>query len=139
MAVKADIPVYRASGTGIVYPSQSELVRFLGAHHLTVGIGTYWDSTILEIASLDSIRVLPGVADPAGRIVPLVQIRKRFNFPDPATTDFFVIVTEPPQTYNEKNVLETFGAPSERFSVAGYRVFGYTHCCLLYTSDAADE
>jgi len=127
-AARVDLPLYGKPGTGLLTDPQAELVGFLQAHHLSVGIGSYFDSTVLGFAVGGDFAAYPGIADSSGRIVPFYQLRKPFSFPDLSHRDFFVVVSPPEaQTFTDRDVIATFGPPAEQYRLAGFGLYAYRH------------
>ncbi|QEH97411.1 hypothetical protein FXF46_14965 [Gluconobacter thailandicus] len=120
-----DIPPY---STGILSSEDNQLLSRLEKDFPPDGIGSWWSSGNLEVASLGKIHVYPAMIQGNGTIAPFVHIRKRLNWHSFDGKAFFVVIPHPDETFNEGGVIRTFGIPAARMTEGRYTI-------LLYNAD----
>jgi uncharacterized membrane protein SirB2 len=125
-SVPADIATLRSLPVGMLRYYDVPLLKDLMATESgAIGVGSWWTSLNLEAASGGRLRVLPGISDSSGRIVPLVHIHEGFDFDELKHRKFFVLLPDRTPTYGEKDVLGTFGPPLSRIRSGENTVFFY--------------
>lgn len=125
VTVAANEPLLSRSATGILLPDDREVLELLLKEEPPVGIGSWWASSGLEVASWGRVTVLPAVTGPNGQLVPFEHIHRRFSFDVLKGRPFFVLVPLPSETYDEAAVLRTFGPPERRRTVGRFAVLHY--------------
>jgi hypothetical protein len=113
-----------------------QLISWLTAQHLTSGLGSYWQSNSVTLATSDRIRIrslsfsaahgLPtGEPGPNAKLVPTVWDTK-FQWYDPRTQSADFVVLGGPQGFSRLSdkslVLATFGPPARSSHVGTYEV-----------------
>jgi hypothetical protein len=101
---------------------------FLVVHHLTQGIGDYWNSSIVTVETSGTVKIRPIVQGANGKLEPYERgdlawfaSSERFNFLVCNTTDPFGNVTT-------ATAISTFGKPSHTYFVTGgYDVLVWSH------------
>ena len=111
--------------TGILSTEDNQLLKRLEKDFPANGIGTWWSSGNLEVASLGKLHVYPAVTQGDGTIVPFVHIRKRMNWHSFDGKAFFVVIPHPEETFTEAGALKTFGTPAARASEGRYTILLY--------------
>jgi hypothetical protein len=118
-------------------PNQDQqLISWLTAHHLTAGLGGYWQSNAVTLATSNRIRIrslsfaaahgLPtGEPGPHAKLVPTVW-DTNLQWYDPRTQSAnFVVLGGPPgssRLTDKSLVLATFGPPARSSPVGTYEV-----------------
>jgi hypothetical protein len=98
------------------------LGSFLEAHDLTSGIGDYWSSSIVTVATDGKVAVRPVIPD-ASKI--LVRYGRQSATDWYANVRFTFLVFDPRRPWrnvNETTATATFGKPAQQFSVGTYVV-----------------
>jgi hypothetical protein len=113
-----------------------QLISWLTAQHLTSGLGGYWQSNVVTVATGNRIRIRPlsysaahglptGQPGPNAKLVPTVW-DTNLQWYDPRTQSAnFVVLGAPPgfSPFNDRRlVLATFGPPARSLRVGTYDV-----------------
>ncbi len=103
-------------------PAATQLVTFLKAHQLTVGVGDYWSASEVTVLSDGAVTVRPLITNPAHRI-------KRYERQSSAdwyrgvAFEFLVYnVRHPWRGIDASTAIWTFGRPKQGYVVGPYRV-----------------
>jgi hypothetical protein len=107
-----------------VPPMNTRLAEFLAAHHLTSGIGGYWESSAVTVGSDGAVTiraVLPGTLRPD-----LWEAKSSWYDPGPNHANFLV-TDSTPGFFNHWQpspaALAAFGRPSRTYHVGPYTVY----------------
>jgi len=111
--------------TGILSTEDNQLLSRLEKDFPPDGIGTWWSSGNLEVASLGKIHVYPAMIQGNGTIAPFVHIRKHMDWHSLDGKAFFIVIPHPEETFNEAGAIRTFGAPAARVTEGRYTIFLY--------------
>jgi hypothetical protein len=111
----------------IVPPAQRHVVAWLEQHAPPRGIGAYFASSSIQLASGDRLLVRPGVAWPTDIVQPDCLIGRPFTFAPIVADDFFVLIPPSVSSFSETDAVATWGRPAERDLVSGYVVLIYRH------------
>ncbi|MBO1361633.1 hypothetical protein J2D73_17770 [Acetobacter sacchari] len=121
----SDIGALSRRSTGVLSSEDNALLATLLRREPPLGVGTWWSSLNLEVASLGRVVVLPGIRDPEGRIQPFQHIHRTFSFDALRGEAFFVLVPLPAETYDEADVVRSFGQPETRYRIGRFIVLHY--------------
>jgi hypothetical protein len=121
----ADRGYFYAAPAEIAPAPQRALAEQLKAIHAVNGIGTYWQSSIMTVATLGAVHAYPAILDEHGKIVPFLNALKTYRLEDVTKGRFFVVVPASPETYAAQDVVANFGPPLERVTVAGAEAYLY--------------
>jgi hypothetical protein len=107
----------------LVQIRQQPLIAFLQSHHLTVGLGTYWDANITTLRSNGQVRVL-AVQAAGGRIHPYYWVVDGAWFDRAQLSKVRFVVTD--ELANivpfQAAVTASFGAPDHIYHVGHYTI-----------------
>ncbi len=95
------------------------LATFLEQHHLSVGLGDYWSSSITTVESGGAVKIRPVIAGVNGRLIPYVRNSRPTWF----TGRYQFFVFEPPTPFGNANQTAaelTFGKPAQIYAIPGY-------------------
>jgi hypothetical protein len=120
-----------------VGPGQTSLASFLEAHHLTYGIASYWQSSIVTVDTHGRVKVRAladdfkkylwsskgSWYDPQTNYANFIVQEKGYDFTSPADAIF--------------NVTTRFGAPERVYEFGDYMVFVYGQNLLLDLNDSS--
>ncbi|MGA8726339.1 MAG: hypothetical protein WB565_14995 [Acidimicrobiales bacterium] len=124
-----------AAGRGATYPSQPvpELASFLAAHHLDLGVGDYWSSSITTATTNGAVTVRPVTENPQGKVV---RYERQSDADWYAGTSFQFLVFDPlaPGAVDKTGAITTFGAPAREYRVGPYRVLVWNHPLTVSTN-----
>jgi hypothetical protein len=104
-----------------------QLGAFLEAHHFENGMGDYWSSSITTVATSEAVTVRPVVADASGR---LVRYERQSFAGWYAGASFQFLVYDTAHLWGDVDLAsatETFGSPSQIYTVGTYRVLVWSH------------
>ena len=107
--------------------ASTALVGYLEAHHLTLGIGDYWSSSIATVESSEAVQVRPVTTDPVNGYL------RRYNRQMTSAWygegfQFFVYNTALPwQSVDAQSATASFGPPLHVIPVSTYRVLTWGH------------
>jgi hypothetical protein len=107
--------------------ASTALVSYLEVHHLDLGIGDYWSSSIATVESSEAVQVRPVTTDPANGYL------RRYNRQVTSAWygggfQFFVYNTALPwQSVDAQSAAASFGPPVHVASVGTYRVLTWGH------------
>ncbi|QDH16139.1 hypothetical protein [Swingsia samuiensis] len=121
----ADIRDLPAHSTGILTTEDNQLLSRLEKDAPSFGIGSWWSSVNLEVASLGKVHIYPGMQQSDGSIMPFVHIRKNMDWASLKGQNFFVLIPHPTETFTEKAALKTFGAPTQTIIEGRYTILIY--------------
>lgn len=122
-----------AAGTGfnLAQPVASQptvaLGQYLLAHHLRLGVGDYWSSSIVTVETGSKVDIRPVTALPAGRVVSYTRNSSRAWY---AGKSFQFLVYNPALPFGDVDATTaraTFGAPAHTDAVDGYFVLVWRH------------
>ena len=117
-----------------------QLISWLTAQHLTSGLGAYWQSNVVTLATSNRIRIRPlsfsavhglptGEPGPHAKLVPTVWDTK-LQWYDPRTQSANFVVLGGPHGFSRSAdkglVLATFGPPARSTRVGPYEVLVWT-------------
>jgi len=114
-----------AHSTGLLSSDDNRLLSRLENDLPPDGVGSWWSSGNLEVASLGKIHVYPGMKQGDGTVAPFVHIRKKMDWHSFDGKAFFVLIPHPEETFGEAEVLRTFGTPAKRLTEGRYTIFVY--------------
>ncbi len=107
-----------------VVPAQMPVVNFLEAHGLRHGLGEYWDSSIITLASGGKVMVRPVGPLPGGKVAPIEPMSQASWYSGSA--NFVVWGGDAPNAADlatdERLLAAAFGAPQHVYTVGIYRV-----------------
>jgi hypothetical protein len=113
--------------------TDAKLSSWLVSHHLNLGVGDYWASSITTVQSRGAVEVRPVVIDPAGRLIaynhgPLASwfSGRRFQF----------LVFSAPEAFGSVDLATaraTWGAPTHVYVVGPYDVVVWGHPIMART------
>lgn len=117
-----------AAGRGATYRSQPvpELASFLAAHHLDLGVGDYWSSSIITATTNGTVTVRPVTENPEGKVV-RYQRQSDAEWYVGKSFQFLVFNPLTPGTVDKNGATTTFGTPAREYSVGPYRVLVWHH------------
>jgi len=114
-----------------VPPMNARLATFLKAHHLTSGIGGYWESSAVTVGSDGAVTiraVLPGTLQPD-----LWEAKSSWYDPGPHRANFLV-TSSTPGFFNHwqpsQAALAALGRPATTYHVGPYTVYVYNNNLL---------
>jgi len=111
----------------------AQVAAFLEQHHLTVGIGDYWSSSIVTVSSGDRVVVRPVITNPTRAIVRYGR-QSDSKWYDRVKFQFLVYdVTHPWRRINATTAITTFGRPKIAYVVGNYRVIVWPKPLMLST------
>ena len=115
-----------ATGSELTKPRahqpSAQLAVFLERHHLLIGIGDYWSSSIVTVTSGDRVIVRPVITDLTRTIV-RYERQSDAAWYDRTKFQFLVYdVTHPWRAINATTAITTFGRPKVAYVVGNYRV-----------------
>jgi hypothetical protein len=117
-------------------PANLQLASFLAGHHLTEGVGGYWQSSIVTVDSDGSVTVralLPGALQPD-------LWESKPSWYDPASyRPTFLVTDRQPGFFNywqpNPAALAAYGPPARTYHVGPYTVFVWDKNLLLSSGD----
>jgi hypothetical protein len=115
--------------------ANSQLAEFLAAHHLTSGIGGYWESSVVTVGSDGAVTiraVLPGTLQPD-------LWESKGSWYDPRTNRATFLVTDSASGFfnhwqPNSAALAALGAPAHTYHVGPYTVFVWNKNLLVQVS-----
>ena len=112
-----------------VPPMNQQLATWLAAHHLRYGMSTYWQSSVVSLATGQRIMVVPvaTATKTAGALVRRDEWESTENWYDPRLHDanFIVQLVKPnglPAFLPLASVENTFGRPARAYLFGPYRI-----------------
>jgi hypothetical protein len=102
-------------------PSSAGLTRWLARHHLTAGIGGYWQANSVTLDSGGAITVGSVVGAGPGRIVAR-EWEADMSFFDPARHDADFLVTVPGGPVTAREGTDAFGRPERTYHYGQYTI-----------------
>lgn len=111
--------------TGILSTEDNQLLARLEQELPSQGIGSWWSSGNLQVASLGKIQVYPAIVQGNNGIGPFVHIRKRMDWHFFDGKPFFILIPHPTETFSETDAIRTFGPPAQRLLEGRYTIFLY--------------
>jgi len=107
-----------------VPPANEQLAAFLAAHHLTDGVGGYWQSSIVTIASDGAVTVRAVWSD---TLRPYPWESKAFWYDPRSNRATFLVTDSQPGFFNyfqpSPAALARYGPPARTYHVGPYKVF----------------
>lgn len=111
----------------------TELAAFLEQHHLTVGVGDYWSSSIVTLASDGHVVIRPVITNPKKAIV-RYERQSTAGWYGSVPFQFLVYnVKRPWRGINAVTAITTFGRPKIGYDVGNYRVIVWRHPLSIST------
>ena len=105
----------------------SDLSAFLERHHLTQGIGGYWDSSVTTVQSGGAVTIRAVTVDPQGRIVRYTH-QSSDAWYDGVPFQFLVYDDNLPELVKtDQPAVATFGAVQQSYTVGHYRILTWGH------------
>lgn len=103
------------------------LISFLRTHDLSVGIGDYWSSSIVTVASGGAIAVRPVITGPGHRLARYGRQSDAAWYRDVPFQFLVYDVSHPWRSVNATTAIASFGAPKVAYSVGSYRIIVWPH------------
>ena len=106
-------------------PEAAALGRWLEAHHLTDGLGGYWDANVTTLDTAGRVTVRSVLADGTKITSDYWEVRTAWFNPDRAYANFIVLVPAPPgfKRYpTVASVRATFGQPEHIYYLGAYTI-----------------
>lgn len=105
----------------------ASLATFLAQHHLHVGIGDYWSSSIVTVASDNKVAIRPVITNPRRKIMRYGR-QSDASWYSGVKFQFLVYnVAHPWRRINATTAIETFGRPKAGYDVGDFRVIVWSH------------
>lgn len=120
----------RDSLTSAPSAPSAPLERYLIDHHLYLGVGDYWASSIVTVDTRERVTIRPVVADPAMRIVPDGR-QATIDWYRNRRFAFLVYTTRPHGHVNRVTAERTFGQPLRIVRIGQYFVVTWSHPIAL--------
>ncbi|MCU1492580.1 MAG: hypothetical protein JWO62_344 [Acidimicrobiaceae bacterium] len=105
----------------------AQLGQYLLSHHLRVGIGDYWSSSIVTVETHEDVQVRPVTALPAGRIVSYTRNSSRTWYSGKSFQFLVFNAALPFGDVDAATARATFGPPAHTYATDGYLVLVWSH------------
>jgi len=119
----------QAATAAPVPPMNQELATWLAGHHLYYGMSTYWQSSVVSLATGERVMVVPvaTATKTAGSLVRRDEWESTEDWYDPRlhNANFIVQLVKPnglPAFLPLASVANTFGRPAQTYLVGPYRI-----------------
>ena len=119
----------QAAAAAPVPPMNQQLATWLAAHHLRYGLSTYWESSVVSLATGEHVMVVPvaTATKTAGSLVRRDEWESTEDWYDPRLhyANFIVQLIKPnglPAFLPLASVANTFGRPAQVYLVGPYRI-----------------
>ena len=128
------------SGTSLFQPTKADPVQpvasWLEEHHLTYGLGGYWNASPITVYSGGSVQVRPIYLRAAGEgfIARIWGARQQWYDAKSDDARFVVAEQDPRGDMTEAQVKSALGEPSAVYSVDGYSILVYSYNLLTKLS-----
>ncbi|GBR47836.1 hypothetical protein [Neokomagataea thailandica] len=119
------------NSTGILSAEAGAVYQSLNQNGPYIGIGSWWSSLNIQAASLQHIRVMPGMRDAQGNVHPFFHIQPSFDWSELSGKRFFILLPSPEETFSKADILHSFGEPSEIRKLSHYDILIYPNTHLL--------
>jgi hypothetical protein len=119
----AGVVGYRSELTRAPAPQHANaLGNFLETHHLTSGVGDYWSSSLVTVVTGGKVAVRPVFPNRESLLVRYGRQSNASWYKDVRFTFLVFDLNRPWGNVNATTGMDTFGRPSQRFSVGSYVV-----------------
>ncbi|HUY05737.1 MAG TPA: hypothetical protein VMU99_00555 [Acidimicrobiales bacterium] len=114
------------SSSAATQPTES-LILFLEAHHLSIGVGDYWSSSVVTVSSGERVVIRPVITN-RKRIVVRYGRQSDASWYGGTRFQFLVYnVKHPWRRINATTAITTFGRPKAAYGVGSFRIIVWPH------------